>query len=49
MRTEGYYEFEGNTLIYEGGDEVYDVDSRTYYPEYILDVAVYKGPLEGGL
>ena len=46
LRGEGYYEFEGNTLIYEGGDEVYDVDSRTYYPEYILDVAVYKGPLE---
>ena len=46
MRPEGYYEFEGNTLIYEGGDEVYDVDSGTYYPECILDVAVYKGPLE---
>jgi len=44
MRPEGYYEFEGNTLIYEGGDEVYDVDSGTYYPECILDVAVYKGP-----
>lgn len=45
MYKPGYYEFEGNILIYEGGDEVYDVDSGTYYPEYILDVAEYKGPL----
>ena len=49
MYKPGYYEFEGNILIYEGGDEVYDVDSGTYYPECILDVAVYKGPLEEGL
>lgn len=41
---EGYYEFEGNLLIYDG-DTVYDIDSATYYPECILDVAEYKGPI----
>lgn len=46
IRPKGYYEFKGNILIYEGGDEVYDMNSGTYYPEWILDDAEYIGPIE---
>lgn len=42
----GYYNFEGNLLIYEGGDSVYDVDSATYYPVEILFASEYVGPIE---
>ncbi len=35
---EGYYLFEGNWVEYEGGDEAYDVDSRTYIPIEVLEL-----------
>ncbi len=43
MYKPGYYLFKGNVLEYDG-DSVHDIDSNTYLPEYVLDVAVYKGP-----
>lgn len=46
MMEVGYYRFDGNLLIYEGGDSVYDIDSASYYPVEILYVSEYVGPIE---
>lgn len=43
MKT-GYYEVEGNTVYYEGGDTAFDIDSQTDIPvEYLEAMGVYLG------
>lgn len=40
----GYYDFEGNTVLYEGGDEAYDLDSREWIPiELLIDLGEFIG------
>lgn len=40
----GYYDLEGNLVYYDGGDQAYDMDSRTWMPIDIIEaIGVYVG------
>lgn len=48
MLKEGYYDFEGNLVIYEGGETAYDIDGGSYIPAYALIMGEYLCSLEEG-
>ena len=49
MLKEGYYDFEGNLVIYEGRDTAYDVDSASWIPaELLFIMGSYICSLEEG-
>lgn len=40
----GYYDFIGNTVYYEGGEEAYDLDSADWIPvEALIALGKYIG------
>ena len=48
MRKLGYYEFEGNTVFYDGGEDAYDLDSREWIPiDLITALGEYLGEYLG--
>lgn len=49
MLKTGYYDFEGNLVIYEGSDIAYDVDSASWIPaELLFIMGSYICSLEEG-
>lgn len=46
---EGYYDFEGNLVMYEGSDIAYDIDSASWLPiEVLIVMGTYLCDLEEG-
>lgn len=45
---EGFYDFMGNLIMYEGSDIAYDIDSANWLPSEVLLVSDYLCNLEEG-